>query len=292
MVLNQIVLGLATGSFYSLIALGIVMIYKTTGVMNFAFGNMAMFMAYVAFTFTAMGLGPAVALIIVLPLAALFGYAVERFTLRPIRHLSHASMLIVTLGILMILEGLVTQIWGTRYKNFPELIKGKPFVFSGKAGIVVFRRQDILVFLILICISVLIYLLIKHTKLGIAIKAVSENEKAAQLMGISPGKVFSWMWMFGTALGALVAVLSAPKTYISPVMMVFYQIEGFTAAVLGGFESFAGAIVGGLALGVIENLVGTYISNELKSTFSLILIIVVLLIRPQGLLGSRKIRRV
>ncbi|HEY8541963.1 MAG TPA: branched-chain amino acid ABC transporter permease [Pseudothermotoga sp.] len=292
MFLNRLILGLSTGAFYSLTALGIVVIYKITNVMNFAFGNMAMFMAYVAYTFLAFGIGPVTALFLVLPLAAIFGFAVERYTLRPVRHLSHSSMLIITLGILMILEGLSTQIWGTQYKAFPELISGRPFILRIFSTPLVVRRQDLLAFGILGSVSILIGLLMKYTKVGIAIKAVSEDERTSQLMGINPGKVFSWSWMIGTMMGTTVAILGAPKTYISPTMMLFYQIQGFTAAVLGGFDSFAGAVVGGLVLGVVENLIGGYISNELKTTFSLILIVIILLIKPHGLFGSREIRRV
>ncbi len=292
MFLNRLILGLSTGSVYSLVALGIVMIYKTTGLMNFAFGNMAMFMAYIAYTFVNSHFNPVIALLFVIPISALFGYVVEKFALRPIRHFSHASMLIVTLGLLMILEGLSTQIWGTQYKGFPELISGAPFILRGMFGIVVFRRQDILIFSILGLTCLILYLLLNHTKLGISIKAVSEDERVSQIVGINPGKVFSWSWMIGTVLGTTVAILSAPRTYVSPTMMLFYQIQGFTAAVLGGFDSLVGAVVGGLTLGVIENIVGGYISNELKTTFSLLLIIAVLLVRPQGFLGSREIRRV
>ncbi|AEH51324.1 branched-chain amino acid ABC transporter permease [Pseudothermotoga thermarum] len=292
MFLNRLILGLSVGSVYSLVALGIVTIYKTTGLMNFAFGNMAMFMTYVAYTFVSLRINPIIALLLVLPISAVFGYAVERFTLRPIRHLSHASMLIVTLGLLMILEGLSTQIWGTQYKGFPELVSGTPIILRGVFGIVVFRRQDILIFSILGLVSLIFYLLLNHTKLGISIKAVSENETAAQIVGINPGKTFSWAWMIGTMLGTVVAILAAPRTYVSPTMMLFYQIQGFTAAVLGGFDSFLGAVVGGLALGVIENLIGGYIGNEFKTSFSLLLIIAILLIRPEGFFGSREIRRV
>jgi len=292
MFLNRLILGLSTGAFYSLVAVGIVMIFKVTGVMNFAFGNMAMFMAYVAYTFVEIGTGPVVALLVVLPLSALFGFAAERYTLRPIRHLSHSSMLIVTLGLLMILEGLSTQIWGTQYKAFPELVGGKPYIFKGAFGIVVFRKQDILLFALLAFVVFATAIVMRYTKAGLAVKAVSENEKISQLMGINPGKVFSWSWVVGTMMGTTVALLGAPKTYISPTMMVFYQLQGFTAAVLGGFDSLIGAVIGGLALGVIENLVGGYISNELKTTFSLVVIITILLIRPQGFFGSREIRRV
>lgn len=292
MFLNRLILGLSTGAFYSLTAIGIVLIFKVTGLMNFAYGNMAMFMAYLTYTFVAMGFGSWTALILVIPISSLFGYMVERFTLRPLKRFSHGSMLIVTFGLLMILEGLATQIWGTQYKSIPELIVGRPFVLRGNFGIVVLRRQDLLLFTILLGVSVMIFLLLRFTKAGIAMRAVSENERAAQLMGINPGRVVSWSWMVGTAVGTVVAVLGAPKTYVSPTMMIYYQLQGFTAAVLGGFDSLLGAVCGGLTLGVIENLIGGYISNELKTTLSLGIIVAILLIRPQGLFGSEEIRRV
>ncbi|KAF2958328.1 ABC transporter permease [Thermotoga sp. Ku-13t] len=292
MLLNRIVLGLSSGSFYSLAAIGIVLIFKVTGLMNFAYGNMAMFMVYVTYTLVSLGLGPWSALVVVIAVSMLFGYAVERFTLRPLRKLSHGSMLIVTFGLLMILEGLATQIWGTQYRSLPELITGRPFVLRGSFGIVVFRRQDLLLLAVLVIVSLTIFLLYRFTKIGIAMRAVSENEKAAQLMGINPNRVISYSWMVGTAIGTLVAVLGAPRTYVAPTMMIYYQLQGFTAAVLGGFDSLLGAVCGGLALGVIENLIGGYISNELKTTLSLAIIVIILLIRPQGMFGSEEIRRV
>lgn len=292
MLLNRIILGLSSGAFYSLAAIGIVLIFKVTSLMNFAYGNMAMLMAYVTYTLVSLGLGPWPALVVVIAISMLFGYAVERFTLRPLRKLSHGSMLIVTFGLLMILEGLATQIWGTQYKSLPELITGRPFILRGNFGVVVFRRQDLLLFAVLVIVSLTIFLLYRFTKIGIAMRAVSENEKAAQLMGINPSRVISYSWMVGTAIGTLVAVLGAPRTYVAPTMMIYYQLQGFTAAVLGGFDSLLGAVCGGLALGVIENLIGGYISNELKATLSLAIIVVILLIRPQGMFGSEEIRRV
>jgi len=292
MFLNQVILGLSTGVFYSLAALGLVLIYKVTGVVNFAFGNMGMFMIYVAYSLISMKFSPFCTLLMILALAAGFGWIIERFTMRPLKHLSHGSMLIVTLGIMMILEGLVTQIWGTDYKGFPEIVTGRPYVLKGNFGILVFRKQDILAFVLLILISLLLFIFLKYTRLGIALRTTSEDEETAQLMGINTNFISSMVWMMGASIAALIAFLSAPRTYVSPVMMIHYQIEGFTAAVLGGFTSIPGAIFGGLVLGVLENIVATYISNELKTTFSLLLIVMILLIRPEGLFGKTKVRRV
>jgi len=291
-VINQILLGLSTGAMYSLVAIGLVMMYKVSGVMNFAYGNMGMFMTYVIWWLSSsIGFNIFVSIALGIIFAALMGILVERYGLRPIRHLSHGSMLIVTFGILMILEGLAVQLWGTEYKSFPELITGAPYVIKGDFGIMVIRRQDILVFSILAVVSIAIALFTKFTKFGIAVRAVSENEEIASYMGINVGSVLAFSWAFGTAMAALVGVIAAPKVFVSPTMLTFYQIQGFTAAVLGGFETFTGAVFGGLLLGVIEKIVGNYISEGFKASISLVIIVMVLVFFPNGLFGRRVRRR-
>ncbi|MFN3691498.1 MAG: branched-chain amino acid ABC transporter permease [Fervidobacterium sp.] len=291
--INQILLGLSTGAMYSLVAIGLVMMYKVSGVMNFAYGNMGMFATYIIWWLTnVLNINLYVGITIGIIFAALMGTIVERSGLRPIRHLSHGSMLIVTFGILMILEGLSVQIWGTEYKSFPELVAGSPYIFRGNFGIIVLRRQDILTFITLIIIALFIYIFTKYTRFGIAVRAVSENEKIAGYMGINVGAILAFSWAFGVSMAALVGIIAAPKVFVSPVMLTFYQIQGFTAAVLGGFETFTGAIFGGLILGVLEKLVGNYISEGFKATISLIIIILVLIFFPKGLFGKNIRRRV
>uniref|UniRef100_A0A7C5VQN8 Branched-chain amino acid ABC transporter permease n=1 Tax=Fervidobacterium thailandense TaxID=1008305 RepID=A0A7C5VQN8_9BACT len=291
--INQILLGLSNGAMYSLVAIGLVMMYKVSGVMNFAYGNMGMFVTYLVWWLTSViGINLYISIVLGIIFAALMGISVERFGLRPIRHLSHGSMLIVTFGVLMILEGLAVQIWGTEYKAFPELITGTPLVFKGDFGIIVLRRQDLLVFVTLTTISILLLLFTKYTKFGIAVRAVSENEEVAGYMGINVGTVLSFSWAFGVSMAALVGFISAPKVFVSPLMLLFYQIQGFTAAVLGGFETFTGAVFGGLILGVLEKLVESYISEGFKASFSLAIIIVVLILFPKGLFGKTLRRRV
>ncbi|MEJ5256808.1 MAG: branched-chain amino acid ABC transporter permease [Fervidobacterium sp.] len=289
--INQILLGLSTGAMYSLVAIGLVMMYKVSGVMNFAFGNMGMFATYITWwLLSSLGLNIYFSIVVGIIFAAVMGILTERFGLRPIRHLSHGSMLIVTFGLLMILEGLAVQIWGTQYKSFPELVTGAPFVLRGNFGVMVLRRQDLLIFSLLLAISILLAFITKYTRFGIAVRAVSENEEIAGYMGINTGTILSFSWAFGVSMAALVGIISAPKVFVSPSMLVFYQIQGFTAAVLGGFETFTGAVFGGLILGVIEKIVGNYISEGFKATISLIIIIVVLVFFPKGLFG-RNIRR-
>jgi len=285
--INQIILGLSTGATYSLVAIGLVMMYKVSGVMNFAYANMGMFVTYLIWWLTSsVGMNLYVSIVIGIIFAAIMGVVVERYGLRPIRHLSSASMLIVTFGILMILEGLAVQIWGTDYKPFPELVTGSPYVFRGDFGIFVLRRQDILIFSILLGISLALLFFTRYTKFGIAVRAVSENEEIAGYMGINVGSVLAFSWGFGASMAAIVGIVAAPKVFVSPTMLTYYQIQGFTAVVLGGFETFNGAIFGGLILGVIEKLVGNYISEGFKATISLVIIIVVLIFFPKGLFGK------
>jgi branched-chain amino acid transport system permease protein len=156
----------------------------------------------------------------------------------------------------------------------------------------VITRQDLLIFILTAVIVFGTFFYLKYTKLGLAVRASSQSEEAAKLMGIPVGKVYGFAWGFGTALSALAAILAAPKTYVHPNMMLNLQIQGLTAAVLGGFDSLPGAIVGGLLLGVIEQFVGEYISAELKMAFALIIIICLLMIKPSGILGKSSKRRV
>jgi len=156
----------------------------------------------------------------------------------------------------------------------------------------VIPQQDLLIFILTGVIVFGTFFYLKYTKVGLAVRASSQNEEAAKLMGIPVGGVYGFAWGFGVALSALAAILAAPKTYVEPNMMLNLQIQGLTAAVLGGFDSLPGAIVGGLLLGVIEQYVGAFISAELKLAFALIIIIVLLLIKPSGLLGKSSQRRV
>ncbi|MCD6450641.1 MAG: branched-chain amino acid ABC transporter permease [Thermotogaceae bacterium] len=291
MILNQIILGCVVGVYYSLVAIGLVLVYKVSGIVNFAYGNMGMMGAYIALLFLGKGMSPLASMLLVIPVAASMGYVVNRFTMRPLKGISHSSMLIVTLGIMMVFEGIAVQIFGADYKAFPELVKGRPFVFHIAGGLVLLRRQDLLVITIFAIFSVFMALLLKSTKIGLAMRAVSQDEQTAKLMGVNSNLIISIAWMISASLSAVVAILASPKTYISPGMMIHYQIEGFTAAVLGGFESLIVAALGGMLLGILETFVGDQLGNAFKPTISLAFIVAVLLIKPEGLFGRRKLEK-
>jgi len=291
--MQELILGLRDGSLFALVALGLVIIHRTTGVLNFAYGHMGMFAVYITFTcFAILNMPLLIAVSIGLLFAVALGLVTEKFLLRPIRHLSHSAMLIITLGMLMTLEGMALWIWGQNVQQLPSLITGKPLMINLGETFLVIPQQDLLIFILTAVIVFGTFFYLKYTKVGLAVRASSQNEEAAKLMGIPVGGVYGFAWGFGVALSALAAILAAPKTYVEPNMMLNLQIQGLTAAVLGGFDSLPGAIVGGLLLGVIEQYVGAFISAELKLAFALIIIIVLLLIKPSGLLGKSSQRRV
>lgn len=293
MLLQQIVAGLITGSLYALVALGLVVAYKVTEVMNFAYGYVAMISAYIFFSFSVvMQMNYAFSFFAAVAVGAAIGYLIERRLLRPVRYVSPASMVIITLGVLLILQGLALQIWGNNYQHVSDAVEGTPIILRLFGGIVVIPQQSVLIIAVVFAIVAAMLLYLKFTFQGMAFRATAQKEEVAKLMGINTSLNMSASWMISGAVGAVAAVLAAPQTFVYPDMMLNLQIMGFTAAVLGGFDSIPGAIVGGLALGVIDNLVGTYISTNLRSTFSLGIIVAILLIRPEGLFGRKTTRRV
>lgn len=289
MLAQQIVSGLAAGCLYALAALGLVLIYRTMDIVNFAHGEMAMVSTFVAYTLLSrLGLPYVLAAAGALAFAALFGMLVERVFLRPIQNGPLISMMIMTLGLFMVFNGAAGWIWGFDPVSFPYAVKGRPLILWG----LIITRDSLLVLTVTLVMAIALYLVLKFTLAGIAIRATSQNARAARLMGVPVPRVYSLTWGISSALGAVAGILIAPTTFLSPNMMAEVQIKAFTAAVLGGFSSLPGAVVGGLLLGVLENIVAGYISTQLKSTFAFALIVAVLCIRPSGILGTPPRRKV
>ncbi|MFQ5401470.1 MAG: branched-chain amino acid ABC transporter permease [Anaerolineae bacterium] len=276
--------GLGAGALYGLMALGLVLIYKTSDVVNFGHGDMATFSAFVAYSMFVRWQWPVpLALLGTLLVAALLGVVVERGILRPARNrlASILSLVVATLGVALALNGLVGAIWGHDVKRLPYLVTGPPL----RLGVAVITREQIINLGVGLALAGLLYLFFRFTDLGIAMRATAQNPTAAQLMGVSTNRVLTLTWGLGSALGAVAGILAAPAVFLEPNTLVAVFIKAFAAAVLGGFTSLPGAVVGGLTLGVLENLVAGYISTELKTTFAFALIVLVLAIRPSGLLG-------
>lgn len=287
--LQQIISGLATGCLYALAALGLVLIYKTTDVVNFAQGEMAMFSTFIAFSLLgAWGLPYWGALAGALAAAAALGMVIERAFIRPLHKASLLSVLIMTIGLLMVINGVAGWLWGFEPHSFPTALSGDPV----RVGAVIITMPDLMNLIITCVIMALFYLVFKYSLVGIAMRAVAENRVAARLMGVKVNRILSTTWAIGAMLGAVAGMFIAPVTFLDINMMSEVIIKAFTAAVLGGFNSLPGAVTGGLLLGVLENLVAGYISTELKGAFAFALIVAVLCVRPTGLLGTVERKKV
>lgn len=285
---QQIISGLATGSLYALAALGLVLIFKTSDVVNFAQGEMAMFGTFIMFTFLkAGGLPYWGAFVLALAFAFLMGAAIERAVLRPLAQAPLISVLIATLGLMQIINGVAGWIWGYQAKAFPTAVSGSPI----SLGDLIITLPDLINLVVSLVVMTGFFLLFKFTKLGVAMRAVAENRVAARLMGIATDRILSLTWGLGGILAATAGILIAPVTNLDINMMADMQIKAFTAAVLGGFTSLPGAVVGGLALGVLENIVGQFVP-QLKTPFAFALIVLVLVIKPTGLMGTVQRKKV
>ena len=292
LVLQSLILGIPQGALYGLMGFGIALIFRSVGTMNFAHGNSGMMCVFVTFSvYTATG---SLMLSILCGIIAgfLLGVAIDKFLMGPIKHLSHAGMLMITLGLLMIFEGVAQLIWGTDYLQFPEIVHGNPVVMHFGESKLIMPLNDLFITLIAVAVSIIIALYLKYAKLGIATRARAQDPIGAKVVGIDTNMVDSLVWGIGISLSVLVGVLIAPKTYVHPGMMGNMQIYGFTAGVLGGFESLFGAIFGGLILGMLEKLVGAYISPDYQLSIVLIIIIVMLAVKPSGLFGKKSSGRV
>lgn len=286
---QQVVSGLAAGCLYAVAALGLVLVFRTMDIVNFAHGEMAMVSTFVAHTFLVkLGLPYIPAALGALAFAFLLGMAVERVFLRPIQNGPLISMMIMTLGLLMVFNGAAGWIWGFDPVSFPYAVSGRPLF----VGDLIITRDSLLVLAVTLVMALALYAVLRFTLAGVAIRATSQNSRAARLMGVPVPKVYALTWGISAVLGAVAGILIAPTTFLSPHMMSEVQVKAFTAAVLGGFTSLPGAVIGGLLLGVMENLVAGYISTQLKSTFAFALIVIVLFIKPSGLLGSTQRRKV
>jgi branched-chain amino acid transport system permease protein len=289
MLVQTIVSGLATGSLYALAALGIVLIFNTTGILNFAQGEIGMFSTFIAFTaLSAFGFTFLQAVLVGVLFAALLGMAVERLLIRPIRNAPHLSQIMVTLGLFMILNGVAGLIWGYDARVFPAVWQGSVFQFAG----IVLDRQSALIFLVAAVIALALFSIFRFSMLGIAMRAAAQDMVATRLMGVKINRVFSAGWVISAILAAVAGMLIAPQTFLDPNMMLEVLLKAFVASVIGGFTSMPGAILGGLLLGTSENLIAAYVSTDLKTAFSFGLIVLMLMIRPYGLLGRSEGKRV
>jgi branched-chain amino acid transport system permease protein len=289
---QQTVAGLATGAVYGSLALALVLIYRATEVINFAQGEMAMATVYIAYQLILWGLSYWEAFFATLAIAMVFGFVVQVALIRPVQHKSVIAVVIVTVGLFILIDGLVAWKWGADIKFMPSPFGNRVY----HAGGVAIARQDIGTIIITLFSVVLLWALFRFTKLGLAMRAAALRPAAAALVGVRVDWMLAIGWGLAAVLGAVAGLMAEPAEFVlQPTLMQPILLYGFAAAVLGGLESPAGAVVGGIAIGIFLNLVGQYvhfITSELRLPFAFLVLLAVLLVKPTGLFGHRRVRRV
>ena len=289
--IQQVVDGLASGAIYAALALALVLIFRSTSLVNFAQGEMAMFSTFIAWALTQRGVPIWVAIAITLVLSFVGGLVIQQVAIRPVQGASPLTVVIVTLGLFVGFNALAGFIWEYTIKEFPS-----PFPEGGfAAGGVRFSWEAIGTLAVLMVVVAALYVLFQRTKVGLAMRAAASNAESSRLVGIKVTQMLLLGWGLAALLGALAGSLVANRLFLEPNMMLGVQIYAFAAATLGGFDSPVGAVVGGLIVGVTENLAGAYIKfigADLKIVVALVLIFGVLLVKPSGLFGKRVVVRV
>jgi branched-chain amino acid transport system permease protein len=289
--IQQVVSGLATGGIYGGVALALVMIYQATDVVNFAQGEMAMFSTYLAWTLVQAGLPYWGAFLATLAISFVGGLLIERTVIRPVESAPILTIVIVCIGLLVILNSLAGWLYSYIQKPFPSPFPEKPL----RVGGIVFGAHDLGMIGVTLLVLAFLYAFFRWTPLGLAMRAAAQNPASSRLCGIRVGWMLAVGWGLAALVGAVAGMMIAPIVFLDPNMMAGILIYAFASATLGGFTSPGGAVLGGFLVGIIENLVGTYvrfIGTELKLTVALGLILVVLLVKPSGLFGRAVVQRV
>ena len=290
LLLHQVLAGLATGGIYACLALALVMIYQAIDHLNFAQGEMAMFSTFIAWQLMELGTPYWVAFVTTLAISFVAGVLIDRVLFRPIHDAPILSHLVVFIALFGILNSLAGFIWDFNVKTFPTPFGSRPLLGSG-----LMSSHDAGMIGVTILLLVFLYVFFRHTRIGLAMRAAAANPQSARLAGIRVGWMIALGWGMAAAIGAVAGMLIAPVVFLEPNMMTSVLLYGFAAAVVGGLTSPGGAVIGGFAVGIIENLAGTfipYVGRELKLTIALFLIVAVLLVKPSGLFGRRVVSRV
>ena len=286
--LHQTLSGLATGGIYASLALSLTMVYRATGHMNFAQGEMATFSTYIAFSLIQAGVPYWAAFVLTLTASFGIGIALERLLLRRMAGASELSVVGVSIGLLLMFNALGGWLFGFTVKPFPSPFAGGSAVLGGLVS-----RHELGMTAVTLLVLAAVYAFFRFTKLGLAMRAAAVNPDSARLVGIPVGRTLALGWGLAAALGAVAGMMVAPVVFLDPNMMLGVLLYAFAGALLGGLDNPVGAVIGGFAVGAIENLSGAYlVGTELKLTLALAIIAAVLVLRPAGLFGRAVVRRV
>ena len=288
--LQLVISGIAQGCIYGLIALGFVLIYKATETVSFAQGELMMLGAFGGLAgMTLLGFPYWLAVLCAIAGMALFGVLLERIVIRPILGQPAFSIVMLTIGIGYVVRGLITMIpnIGTETHTLPVPYKDQIWNLAG----LVLNVEQIVVIAATAVLSALLYLLFRYSKLGIAMQAASQNQLAAYYMGIPVKRLNGIAWGLASAVAAVAGLLLAPITFVHA-NMGFIGLKAFPAAVVGGFSSLPGAIVGGLVIGIVESLSGFYLPDGFKDTAAYVVVLIMLVVKPTGLFGEKLRKKV
>jgi branched-chain amino acid transport system permease protein len=290
LLIQQMVSGLAAGAIYACVALSAVMIYQAIHHINFAQGEMAMFSTFVAWQLIRWGVPYWMAFVVTTVLSFAGGVVVERVMIRPLLGASVFLQVVMFIALMTLFNSGAGVIWSHTVRTFPS-----PFGFRPFLGNDLISNHQVGILAVSFVILLFLFLFFRFSRVGLAMTAAAADPVSAKLVGIRVGWMTALGWGLASAIGAIAGMLIAPVVYLEPNMMMGVLVYGFAGAVLGGLTSPLGAVVGGILVGIIENLAGTYIpviGTELKLTIALVVIVSVLLIRPRGLLGRVVVERV
>ena len=286
--LQQLVSGIAVGCVYALVALGFVLIYKATDIVNFAHGEVMMVGAFLGLTFIGIWHLPYwLGMLAAILCMTVFGMLLHRFLLKPLAGQGILAVIVVTLGLSILLRAFASVIWGP--ETFPlETPFSRKVVHLGE---IVLSQEHVAIIVLTILLVAALYAFFRYSRIGIAMQATSENQLAAFYVGIPVNKVHSMIWALGAATAGVAGLMLAPISFVQ-VNMGYVGLKAFPAAVLGGFGSIPGAVVGGIIIGVVESMAVLYLPEGINSVAAYVLLLVVLMVRPQGLFGIQAKRRV
>ncbi|MEU9183858.1 branched-chain amino acid ABC transporter permease [Streptomyces sp. NPDC048484] len=282
-----LVSGLASGAVYGLMGLGLVIIYRATDVVNFALASLAALGLYAALALYDRGLPLVLAAVAAIIVTVAIGLAARETVIRPLAQGELLSALVMTMGISLIAESAISTIWDDQPRLFPSLVEGS-VSFGGSA----IPTQSLLTIAVAAVAMALVAYLFGRTTIGSAMRAVAESADTAQILGLGSQRIARIAWALGLALGVLAAILYAPRAGLVPTVLSAPLFRAFAGIFLGGLTSMYGAVIGGLTVGVLDNVAASYVSAGYRDTFVFTFTILVLLIRPQGLFGVRTFQRV
>jgi branched-chain amino acid transport system permease protein len=282
--------GLSAGAVYAAIGLALVLIWRATRIVNFAQGGMLMITTFLAYTVVSNGGSYWLALAVAVVAGLVLGAVVERLVIRPVENKPPLNAVIVTFGLLVRLQGVAGMVFGGTPKSYPPAFGIRGFVVAGRR--LLFTPNDLWVVLVVLAVMIGLAAVFRWTSLGLKMRSAAFAPEVARLLGVRVGRMFTVGWALAAAVGALAGVLIAPDTFVSPNAFDATLVFGFTAAVIGGLDSPPGAVVGGVSLGLVLSYVSGYLGSDVVGLGALVVLVIVLMVRPNGLFGRAAGRRV